>query len=349
MIMEKSLLVSIIVPVYNVERYLGKCLDSLCRQTYTNIEIVVVDDGSPDRSGEIIKNYQRIDNRIKYIKRKNGGLGAARNTGIKESSGEFICFVDSDDWVSPNYVERFVETTEADGSDVVISNIRYVFEDGKEKSRTPRIFEHSIVNNREALALEFIGTHYKFHAPNKFCKKSIFTENNILFPEGKLYEDVFTTYKMLLSASRISLIPDVTYYYLQSRSGSIMNTELKKQRFVDMFEALDSILTNPQIKSLGLDDELQCLYVGNAISLVNYIYPMIGKAGRRKIKEYEGWVKSDKNYWILATKIWKNAKLNVVSKIRAYMIRYCFIPYCTILKCAKTVMGGKFRNGNTNK
>lgn len=339
--MKTDCLVSVIVPVYNVEKYVGKCLNSLCKQTYENIEIIVVDDGSPDNSDKIINSYKMKDERIRFIKRKNGGLGAARNTGIRESKGEYICFVDSDDWVAPDYVECFLRAAFEDKSDVVISNISYVFEDGTRKPRTPEITEHEVVNNREALAREFIGEQYKFHAPNKCCKRDILINNEIWFPEDRLYEDVFTTYKILLASKTVSLIPDFTYYYLQSRTGSIMNTKIKRQRFTDMYDALDTIMDNSEICKLYLDDEKQKLYVGNVISLVNYIYPLVGVVSRDDVKKYRKLIKEDKNYALMSKGILQNRCIAGTMKLRAYMINYCFIGYCVLMKFIKRVLKGK--------
>lgn len=334
-------LVSIVVPVYNVEQYISKCLDSLCNQTYTNIEIIVVDDSSPDNSAKIIKQFTEKDQRIKYIKRKNGGLGAARNTGIRESQGKYICFVDSDDWVQSDYLEKFIRTIREDNSDIVISNIKYIFSDGKEKPRTPHIDVHEIISNKESLAREFVGKQYKFHAPNKFCKKCLLTDNQIWFPEGKLYEDVFTTYRMLMFASKVSLIPDYTYFYLQSRSGSIMNTEIKPQRFTDMYEALDIILNNTQLSKFHLREEMQCLYVENVISLVNYIYPLTKNISLKEISYYKELVIKDKNYNTFTKKVWNNSKLGMSTKIRIFLIRRSFVLYCVGMYCIKAVLKGR--------
>lgn len=339
--MKAGCLVSVIVPVYNVEKYIGKCLDSLCKQTYENIEIIVVDDGSPDNSDIIVNNYQVKDRRIKFIKRENGGLGAARNTGIRESRGEYVCFVDSDDWVAPNYVECFISAAFEDKSDVVISNISYVFEDGTRKPRTPKIEKHEVVNNREALAREFIGKQYKFHAPNKCCKRDILINNGICFPEGRLYEDVFTTYKILLASKNVSLIPDYTYYYLQSRAGSIMNKKIDVQRFTDMYDALDAIMDDSEICKLHLGEEEQKLYVENVISLVNYIYPLVGVVGIEEIKKYRRIIKENKNYILMSSGILQNKCIGGVTKLRAYMINYSFICYCVLMKFIKKILKGK--------
>lgn len=337
--MSEDALVSVIVPMYNVEIYISKCLDSLLNQKYENIEIIVVDDGSPDGSAEIVKKYIEKDRRIRYVKRENGGLGAARNTGIKVSTGEYICFVDSDDWVESNYISKFVETLEKDKSDVVIANIRYVFPNGTVRLRTPHIDEYEIISGKDALKREFIGKQYRCHAPNKFCRRSLLINNNIWFPEGKLYEDVFTTYKILLAATQVTLIPDYTYYYLQSRQGSIMNTEIKPQRFSDMFEALNLIINDDKCRSYKVDAEIQCLYVENIISLVNYIHPLIGSVPIHNIKKYKKLIMEDKNYHMLTKGIFSNRTISTISKIRAIMIRYNLVLYCFFMHFIKMFLG----------
>lgn len=336
--MSDDALVSVIVPIYNVERYISKCLDSLCSQKYKNIEVIVVDDCSPDGSAKIVRKYMEKDRRIQYVKRENGGLGAARNTGMKASTGEYICFVDSDDWVSSDYVNKFVKTLEKDKSDVAIANIRYVFPDGTERFRTPHIDEHEIISGKEALRREFIGKQYRCHAPNKFCRRSLFIDNGIWFPEGKIYEDVFTTYKILLAATQVSLIPEYTYFYLQNRRGSIMYMEIKPQRFTDMFEALDLILSNENCRSYQLDAEIQCLYVESIISLVNYIHPLIGSVPIRNIQKYKKLITKDKNYHMLTKGIFSNRTISITSKIRAIMIRYNLVLYCIFMHYIKTKM-----------
>lgn len=329
-------LVSVIVPVFNVEKYISKCLDSLCGQIYQSIEIITVDDGSSDNSSEIIHRYMEKDKRIRYIKRKNGGLSAARNTGLKACRGNYVCFVDSDDWVGPDYVMKFISTIETDKTDVVISNIRYVFTDGTKRPRTPHIDTHEIISSREALAREFVGKQYRCHAPNKFCRVSLLKENDIWFPEGKLYEDVFTTYKILLAAKSVSLIPEYTYFYLQNRKGSITNTKIKPQIFTDIFQALNLIINDEKCIAYDIGDELQCLYATNVVSLVNFIYPLVGTASRREILYYKKVISSDRHYRMLTEGIIFNKRAGRALKVRAFMIRYCFLFYCTMMQFIKT-------------
>lgn len=337
---EVSGLVTVIVPVFNVEQYVEKCLKSIMNQSYQKLEIVVVNDGSSDHSEKIIVRLASEDSRIKYIKRENGGLGAARNTGLKNCTGEYVCFIDSDDWVSTDYVEKLITTAREDSSNIVICNMQYVFADGDVKKRTPYIDQNECIDAKEALKREFIGNQYKFHAPNKFCKTRIFTENNIHFPEGKLYEDVFTTYKMILAAESVSLINDKLYFYLQSRIGSIMNTEIKPQRFTDMYEALDQILSNSQIQALGIEQELQGLYVTNVISLVNYIYPLAGIVKYGTIRKYYKYIIEDKYNYLLKN-CRGNDTIDSVNKIRIFMIQHCFWIYCGLMKFGKRLSKGK--------
>lgn len=339
MIRENNPLVSIIIPVYNVEKYLKKCLDSIVNQTYRNLEIIVVNDGSPDNSWRIIEKYQQEDTRIVYVKRQNGGLGAARNSGIEVSHGEFLCFVDSDDWISLEYVDRLLNVAITDNSDVVICNMQYIYSDGQVKPRTPKITKYEIINSEEALKREFIGDQYKFHAPNKFCKRDIFIKNNIRFPEGKVYEDVMTTYKYFLYTDRVSLIPNELYFYLQSRDGSIMHAKIKQERFDDMYYALSQIVNNAQIKNMDIENEVQNLFAVNIISLVNYIYPLYGVTERENFQMYRKQIMNPL-YGAYINKIIKNKKISKVVRLRVWMIRDWFTPYCRVMKLLKSNLNG---------
>lgn len=330
--MKQQELVSVVVPVYNVEKYIGKCLESLRAQTYKNIEIIAVDDSSPDGSAKVIKHFADIDSRVRYILRDNGGLGAARNTGIEASRGSYICFVDSDDWVRTDYIQKFMAAAVSDTSDIVISNIKYIFGDTSILPRTPHIDQHEVITSKEPLAREFVGHQYKFHAPNKFCKRTLFIKEKIRFPEGKLYEDVFTTYKLLRDAQRISLIPDFTYYYLQDRSDSIMNTDIHPQRFYDMFEALKQIITDPKIQIYSFNEEVQCLYVESIVALVDYLVVRNTRLPHATIRHYRDILHADSNVTMLVNGVLSNSHLSPVSKIRAIAIYRFFSTYCWLLR-----------------
>lgn len=337
---DRNPLVSIIIPVYNVELYIEKCLFSVTNQSYKHLEIIIVNDGSTDNSEDIILNFQKKDKRIIYIKRKNGGLGAARNTGIEISSGKYICFVDSDDWIDLNYIKIMLQTAITDKSEIVICNMVYQYSDGTIKPRTPKILFHEIISPQEGIKRELIGKQYKFHMPNKFCKTDLFKKYHIIFPEGKIYEDVFTTYKLFLEATSISLISDDLYFYLQDRVGSIMNNKIEPLRISNMFEALDQIISNEIIVKMELNDELQLLYSTHVISLANYIYPLWGNEPKNKLLEYQKKITKNLhcNLLDLAT---KNNNINLMLRIRIFMIQNHFLFYCFLMKNIKKLLKNK--------
>lgn len=332
--MNKEPLVSVVVPVYNVERYVKKCLTSIVTQTYKNLEILVVNDGSPDNSEDIILGFAKNDNRIKYIKRENGGLGAARNTGIEAATGEYICFVDSDDWVSEVYIETLLKHAEFDDADIVVCNMAYVYSDGRMKPRTPFIKAKEVIGGIDGLKEEFLGNKYKFHAPNKMFKSELINGNRIRFPEGKLYEDVFTTYKAFIFAKKVSLVPETLYFYLQSRQGSIMTNTIKPERFSHMYEALHEIIKNPIVEKCDLSEYVVALYCINVISLVNYIYPIWRKEEKIEAKNYENIIRVDEYYIYLNSGL-DNKYISKINKIRLWGITRCFGWYCKMMRVLK--------------
>lgn len=212
-------LVSIIVPIYKVEPYLRRCLDSIVKQTYTNLEIILVDDGSPDGCPQICDEYAARDKRVVVIHKKNGGLSDARNAGLDICKGEFISFVDSDDWVNEKYIEKILSIAKKNLSDITIcENIRTdgiipVF------TQTPQT---KLYSAKEALLHLFSQNHVAFVIScGKFYKKSLFT--SLRFPLGKYHEDEFTTYILFYNSKKIAYTSEILYYYYQ-RADSIVST-----------------------------------------------------------------------------------------------------------------------------
>jgi glycosyltransferase involved in cell wall biosynthesis len=225
-------LISVIVPVYNVEKYLANCIESIIHQTYDRLEIILVDDGATDSSGEIADKYAGQDKRIKVLHKKNGGLSDARNAGIKAAKGNFIAFVDSDDWVEPDYINKLFEAAYRTGADITICNYRLVFESGKMK-RPKDVIKITRVEQRHKVLKNMLidGAAYDVVAWNKLYKTKLFTATGILYPKGKINEDNYTTYRLVDAASRVAYIPDSLVNYLQ-RKGSIMDT-LEGQAFLE--------------------------------------------------------------------------------------------------------------------
>lgn len=207
-------LISVIVPVYKVERYLNACVDSIINQTYSNLEIILVDDGSPDNCPEMCDGYAKIDNRIKVIHQENGGLSAARNAGIDVACGDFLTFIDSDDLVAKNYLELLYDGLLKLGADVSVASF-CTFKKDTELTISYSEFPFTEIIKEECfrrygslraeLSMPFIS------ACNKLYKKDLFA--SIRFPIGKLYEDAFCTYKILDKAKKIVFTSTQLYFY----------------------------------------------------------------------------------------------------------------------------------------
>lgn len=213
--------VNIVVPVYNVEKYLAKCLDSLLSQTYEDIKIIVVNDGSPDNSQSIIDDYvNKYKDKIISLKKENGGLSDARNYGLKYVDSEYVYFVDSDDYIENNLIERCLEVIEKEDSDLVQFNYcRDNFETNEKENILSRIKEGTYSLNESPYILAYTAN----AAWNKFYRTSLFKDNNIDFPKGLLYEDLATTTRLLTLCKKVTYINDVLYHYQVSRSGQIMS------------------------------------------------------------------------------------------------------------------------------
>ena len=212
-------LISIIIPIYNVERYLKRCLDSVIHQTYTNLEIILVDDGSLDSCPQICDEYASKDNRIIVIHKKNGGLSEARNAGLNICKGDFITFIDSDDWINKKYIDILLNLALKEYADIAIGeNIRT---DGKNIVISPNSHINSYTSN-EALVHLFTKNHDAFIIScGKLYKKHLFS--TLRFPIGKFHEDEFTTYILFYNSKKIVYTSELLYYYYQ-RAGSIAST-----------------------------------------------------------------------------------------------------------------------------
>jgi len=322
-----SVLVSVVVPVYNVEDYIGKCIESIQNQTYSNIEIVVVNDGSQDISDRIIKAKQELDSRIMYFKQENAGLSAARNTGIKNSTGDYIVFVDADDWIREDAIEILLNASAEDKSDIVVFNMSYIYSDGTKRQNVPSINKRECIDNITGIKEELIGQKYKFHAPNKMFRRKLFIDGNVLFPVGKLYEDLATTYKLIAKAGRISLVPEELYYYLQKREGSITKSNISEKMFNDLFEAVNGVINFVKSNSWQMEDELQALFAENTISICNYIY----KLNKDNKNFYRNRLINEEN-WFLMNGVIRNPYMPVNRKLRAMLIRKAWPLYCQIMK-----------------
>ena len=248
-------LISIVVPIYNVEKYLRMCLDSIEQQTYSNIEVLLINDGSPDSSGEICQEYVARDSRFHYFEKENGGLSDARNYGIERSNGMYLTFVDSDDWLSLTYVEDLYQAAIRNDADTVVSHYTiynesdrnyyvHIWDDYYEKTCTG---EELVL---ELPSLELNGYIY-ITSWGILFKKELF--NNIRFPKGKVIEDSRTNYKLFFRSNKVAYIHKEIYYHREGIEsiGSGVNEKL----LTDVLECLLERLAIYTIKGWNYSDE----------------------------------------------------------------------------------------------
>lgn len=219
--MEKEL-ITVIVPVYNVEKYLGKCIESIIEQTYKNLEIILVDDGSPDNCPFICDLYAQKDKRVRVIHKTNGGLSDARNEGLNAANGEYVAFIDSDDYIHVNMIEKLYCAIKAYDADVSLCNYLYVDENYHSIDELNRItpIKNEVLSCEQVIEKLFENKHWYYSvAWNKLYKRGIF--DKLQFPKGRLFEDAYIAHHVFGKCKRIVSISDVLYFYLQ-RADSIM-------------------------------------------------------------------------------------------------------------------------------
>lgn len=268
--------ISVIIPVYNVEKYLRECLDSIMNQTYKNLEIICIDDGSPDNSINILIEYSNRDNRIFIKKQKNMGLSEARNTGIKISTGKYLVFVDSDDWLPLNAIELLYEKIKKENSDIVIGG-RITITDFKKENFIPTGKDISFTFEKY---LEYSMEKNEFRAVawGKLYKKEIIEKNNLEFPKGLLYEDLLFVFKYLYYSEKISILSKEIYYYRNNNLSSIVNTiKIKDLDSLEIVEKLEQFLRENNQNDI-LKKEYFQEYICNWI-----IYATLGKFFSNKI------------------------------------------------------------------
>lgn len=226
-------LISIIVPVYNVEKYLSKCLDSIVNQTYKNLEIILVDDGSTDNSGDICDEYANKDNRIKVIHKENGGLSDARNKGMNIAKGEYVGFVDSDDYIAKDMYEYLYAFAVKNDLDVAMCASCDVYED---KIIYPKNFESIILDKKEKI-IENIFINPFGGAAVSVCSKLFKYDviKNIRFDLGKTYEDVYFLLKWIANTNKFGRCDKVKYYYVQ-RGESITHQKFYNDKILDVVD-----------------------------------------------------------------------------------------------------------------
>lgn len=287
-------IISLIIPVYNVEEYIRKCLDSVVRQKYENLDIVIVDDGAEDGSGAVCDEFAKKDKRVRVFHKKNGGLSDARNFGIKKARGEIIAFVDSDDFISEEFVGAMYDEMVGRSADVVVCGYNMVK------------LKREVISGEEAtVRLLTKQENVDIVTWNKLYKRSLFVGNGIWFPKGKKYEDTLTTYKLLAKAEKVAYLDKALYCYVE-RGGSIMKTAKLEERLKVREEAAK--------EAVGYFENSMQLKQAAEVSLLLAKYAYIDYAIKGKISKEDGekaraWVRGHKKYFLNNEYLTKKLKL----------------------------------------
>ena len=254
-------LISVIVPVYNVEKYLARCVDSILRQTYENLEVILVDDGSHDASGQICEELAKTDARIRVIHKENGGLSSARNCGIEQARGDYLAFVDSDDWIEPESYRWMLERAEQTGAPMVCAG-RYDYNSATgEKTLGLCPVRDEEISGEEFAARVFTWDNADSSACDKLYRAELF--EGIRYPLGKTDEDVPVTYLLALRAGRVALLSRPIYNYFH-RPGSITTASVTEKNF-HLEEHTEAIFQKIRAEHPAIADQARYLRVRSLV------------------------------------------------------------------------------------
>lgn len=298
-------LVSVIVPVYKVEDELKRCVESLLGQTYRNIEIILVDDGSPDSCPQICDDFAQKDKRIKVIHKDNGGLASARNKGLDLAKGVFITFVDSDDWVESDFVETLINNLMREKADISIIGYTMIWDNGNER-RLSRDDWYFVFEREQAIRELLIGQKYVFIVCQKMYRAYIF--ESIRFPEGKIYEDIAVGLPTFLLCNKVVMSGKSKYYYYQ-RNGSTVNSSFNENKLYRLKCCKDIIAYSDANGGL-YDNEAHTYYLRSIMATLLNLYDTKQSEHYNDIKkELRSELSANKQY------IWGNNCLKLRRKI----------------------------------
>lgn len=266
--MEMKYKISVIVPIYKVEAYLSKCIESVLAQTYTNLEIILVDDGSPDSSGEIAEAYAELDSRIRVIHKENGGLSSARNAGIDIAEGEYLAFLDSDDWIAPDTYEQMLAAAEKYDAPLVCAGRFDVEEElgTTQKGLCPP--EEECISGKELVRRILTWENVDSAAWDKLYRRELFRE--IRYPMGKVSEDMPTTYRIALDAGRAAMVPVPVYYY-RHRAGSITTESRFSEKALHPVEHADFMRKDLAVRCPELTAEANFVYMHSLVYAIQLL------------------------------------------------------------------------------
>lgn len=317
-------LISVIVPVYNVEKYIRKSLDSIQNQTYKNLEIILVDDGSTDSSGTICDEYADKDERFKVIHKTNGGLSDARNAGVRASTGKFIGFVDSDDYIIPTMYEELKNAMEENSADIAVCNFETVDEEGKPIPEENTCFpvQDKVITGKEAIC-NLSGPRYTYWttAWNRLYRRDVVEQ--VSFPVGKIHEDEFTAHLFYDKCEKVVGVSTTCYKYVV-RANSIMTKKYGK-RNLDYFEALNNRIQYCAEQNM---QELTVQFTSWMLQKLLLVYPLLNLEDREVVIAYqyciqqylETYQKIKKSFGMKKTAIFGTMLLKISPRFASYIM-----------------------------
>lgn len=320
--MQKEL-ISVVVPVYKVENYLDKCIKSIRMQTYKNLEIILVNDGSPDKCGQLCDEYKKKDKRIKVIHQENGGLSAARNTGIVNSTGKYITFIDSDDYIDEKYIEELYSVLVHYKADMAIVSHRVLYEKTCINKATGKKF---LANSKEILEKILYDDGIDLSTWAKLYKKKLF--NNIEFPVGRLFEDAATTYKLVAASKRIAVNSIPLYNYV-IRENSISTNSFSEKK-LDLITSTKEMTTYIEKKYPDLKDGCKRRLMYSYLSTLTQFVK--SNSTNKKIKnQLVNYIKENRRVILKDRRAPKRDKIAVYSLIIGYpMYKFVWNTYSKI-------------------
>lgn len=311
--------VSVIVPFYNVENYIQKCLESLVNQTLQEIEILIVNDGSKDSSEKIVKEYvEKYPNKIRYFEKENGGLSDARNYAISYAIGEYIAFLDSDDYIEPTMYEKMYQKAIEENADMVECDFIWEYPDKSIVSST------AMYEGKKQMILDA-----RVVAWNKLIKNQLLQETKVVFPKGYRYEDVEFFYQLVPFLDKVAFVKEPLIHYVQ-REDSISNTQ--NERTIEILDVLDHVIQYYKVKKLytQYEEELEYLYARYIFCSSLFRMVMIPDKKIRKEILKQAWKRLHiqfphwkKNEYLRKNKNWKNIYMRFMNKV-TYPI-FCFL------------------------
>lgn len=316
-------LITVVIPIYKVEQYINECIDSILKQSYSNLEIILVDDGSPDRCGEICDEYMKKDNRVKVIHQENKGLSGARNSATDVAKGEYITYVDSDDWISENMIEILYDAISTNNTKIACGAFESFFEDGTIATNSHNN-ETFIYSKQEALDCFLFNEYITPCVCGKLYDIKLW--NNIRCPEGKLFEDQFTTYKILNLCEKVVFVTKPLYHY-RKRKGSIGHSKFDKKTY----QLYDAIHEEYNFISSKYGEQCPNIAVARTTWEVVFVNMMISNNYRDKevITEVQKFARNN------IKKIMQCQYISKVRKIQILMFAYSFTIYVQFYKLYK--------------